>query len=242
MESESKEVGMKLDGSIAIVTGGSEGIGLAIARALIAEGSKVTITGRREDLLAAAAAEIGAGYLAGDVGDEATAVRTVGSVVETHGRLDILVNNAGFGIFKPLVEMELADLEAVYRTNVFGAFLMGREAARQFVKQGSGELINISSTSGLKGGRNSTAYGSSKFALRGMTECWRDELRRHDVRVMLVNPSEVLTEFAAKSGHDRPPSPKKLRGTEIADAIVGALKIDGRGFIPEFSVFATNPF
>ncbi|MCL7991506.1 MAG: SDR family NAD(P)-dependent oxidoreductase, partial [marine benthic group bacterium] len=109
-------------------------------------------------------------------------------------------------------------------------------------RQGSGNLINISSTSGLKGGRGSTAYSSSKFALRGMTECWRDELRRHDVRVMLVNPSEVLTDFGSKAGFQQEQSPKKLRGQEIADAIVGALKIDDRGFIPEFSVFATNPF
>ena len=192
-------------------------------------------------------AQIGGGVLVrrfrmGDVGREADAVRTVAAVIEKHGRLDILVNNAGYGIFKPLVDMELAELEGVFRTNVFGAFLMAREAARQFVKQGSGELINISSTSGLKGGRGSTAYSSSKFALRGMTECWRDELRRHDVRVMLVNPSEVLTEFASKAGGAQQASAKKLRPEEIADAIVGALKVDSRGFIPEFSVFATNPF
>ena len=138
--------------------------------------------------------------------------------------------------------MELSELEALYRTNVFGAFLMAREAAKQFIAQGSGELVNISSTSGLRGGRGSTAYSSSKFALRGMTECWRDELRRHDVRVMLVNPSEVITEFASKLGYDREASPKKLRPEEIANAVIGALKIDDRGFIPEFSVFATNPF
>jgi 3-oxoacyl-[acyl-carrier protein] reductase len=75
-----------------------------------------------------------------------------------------------------------------------------------------------------------------------MTECWRDELRRHNVRVMLVNPSEVQTNFFAKVGGKQELSPKKLRGEEIADAIVGVLEIDDRGFIPEFSVFATNPF
>jgi len=233
---------MDLNGSVAIVTGGSEGIGAAIAAALAAEGAKVTITGRREDVLRATATELGVDFIVGDVGVEEDAAATVRSVVETHGRLDILVNNAGFGLFKPLVEMELSELEAVYRTNVFGAFLMAREAAKHFIDQGSGELINISSTSGLRGGQGSTAYSSSKFALRGMTECWRDELRRHDVRVMLVNPSEVMTEFAAKLGRSRPPSPKKLRPQEIADAIIGALKIDNRGFIPEFAVFATNPF
>jgi len=233
---------MKINGAVALITGGSEGIGKAIAEALRNEGAAVTITGRNEQALQAAAKELSVDAIAGDVGSEADTVRTVATVVEKHGHLDILVNNAGFGVFKPLVEMDLADIEGVYRTNVFGAFLMAREAARQFVKQGSGELVNISSTSGLRGGKNSTAYSSSKFALRGMTECWRDELRRHNVRVMLVNPSEVQTEFFAKIGHQQERSEKKLRGREIADAIIGALKVDHRGFIPEFSVFATNPF
>ena len=233
---------MELRDAVALVTGGSEGIGRAIAEALMHQGCKVTITGRREEVLKNTAEELGLDWIAGDVGNETDAVSTVSSVIEQHGRLDILVNNAGYGMFKPLVDTTLDELKDMYQTNVFGTFLMSREAARQFIKQGSGELINISSTSSLKGSSGRTAYGSSKFALRGMTECWRDELRRHDVRVMLVNPSEVMTDFAAKAGVEREPSDKKLRPKEIADAIVGALKVDARGFIPEFSVFATNPF
>ena len=233
---------MELRDAVALVTGGSEGIGRAIAEALTHQGCKVTITGRREEVLKNTAEELGLDWIAGDVGNETDAVSTVSSVIEQHGRLDILVNNAGYGMFKPLVDTTLDELKDMYQTNVFGTFLMSREAARQFIKQGSGELINISSTSSLKGSSGRTAYGSSKFALRGMTECWRDELRRHDVRVMLVNPSEVMTDFAAKAGVERERSDKKLRPKEIADAIVGALKVDARGFIPEFSVFATNPF
>ena len=233
---------MDLTDAVALVTGGSEGIGRAIAEALTNQGCRVTVTGRREDTLRTTAEELGLDWIAGDVGNENDAVRAVSSVIEKNGRLDILVNNAGYGVFSPLVDMTLAELEGVFRTNVFGSFLMAREAARQFIKQGSGELINISSTSGLKGSGGRTAYSSSKFALRGMTECWRDELRRHNVRVMLVNPSEVMTDFAVKAGTPRERSDKKLRPQEIADAIVGALKIDSRGFVPEFSVFATNPF
>ena len=233
---------MELRDAVALVTGGSEGIGRAIAEALMHQGCKVTITGRREEVLKDTAEELGLDWIAGDVGNETDAVRTVSSVIERHGRLDILVNNAGYGMFKPLVDTTLDELKDMYQTNVFGTFLMAREAAKQFIKQGSGELINISSTSSLKGSSGRTAYGSSKFALRGMTECWRDELRRHDVRVMLLNPSEVMTDFAAKAGVERERSAKKLRPKEIADAIVGALKVDARGFIPEFSVFATNPF
>jgi 3-oxoacyl-[acyl-carrier protein] reductase len=252
---------MQLTNAVALVTGGGSGIGRAVAEALTAEGGRVTIMGRKEQSLREAAREIGAAagagtagrgageasspavdWIVGDVGVEADAVRAVRSVIEKHGRLDVLVNNAGYGLFKPLVETTLEEMEALYRTNVFGAFLMAREAAKQFIVQGSGELINVASTSSQKGSATRTAYGSSKFALRGMAECWRDELRRHNVRVMTVNPSEVMTDFAAKAGERRPPSDKKLRPREIADAIIGALKVDSRGFVPEFSVFATNPF
>jgi 3-oxoacyl-[acyl-carrier protein] reductase len=233
---------MKIESAKALVTGGSEGIGRGIAEGLVARGAEVVITGRREETLRRAAEEIGAGWIQGDVGVEADAMRTVAEFVDRHGRIDLLVNNAGFGTFAPLVETSLEDLEAVYRTNVFGAFLMAREAAKHFIRQGSGNLVNIASTSGLKGGAHGTAYSSSKFALRGMTECWRDELRRHDVRVILVNPSEVQTGFFAKLGREQEASPKKLRPQEIADAIVGVLEIDDRGFVPELSVFATNPF
>jgi 3-oxoacyl-[acyl-carrier protein] reductase len=233
---------MDLRGAKALVTGGSEGIGRGIAEALVRKGSAVTITGRHAATVEAAAREIGADFLVGDVGLETDAVRTVAQFVERHGRIDILVNNAGVGRFAPLVEMSLADLEAVYRTNVFGAFLMAREAAKHFIRQGGGNLVNIASTAGTKGGKGGTAYASSKFALRGMTECWRDELRRHDVRVMLVNPSEVQTAFFAKVGGKQEPSERKLRPREIADVIVGVLEIDDRGFVPELAVFATNPF
>ena len=233
---------MELNDAVALVTGGSEGIGRAIAEVLSREGCRVTITGRREGAVRATAEELGLDWIVADVGSESDAVRTVSAVIEKHGRLDILVNNAGYGIFKPLVETTLEEMESVYRTNVFGTFLMAREAARHFIAQGSGEMINIASTSSLKGSAGRTAYGSSKFAVRGMTECWRDELRRHNVRVMLVNPSEVMTDFAAKAGVQRDASDKKLRPQEIADAILGVLKVESRGFIPEFAVFATNPF
>jgi len=233
---------MKLKDACALVTGGSEGIGFGIAKALVRAGARVAVMGRDVEKLDRAAEELGCLGIRGNVGVEKDAVRAVADFVEAFGRIDILVNNAGFGIFKPLVEMRKRDLEAVFRTNVTGAMLMAREAAKHFVEQESGHLLNISSTSGLSGGKRSTAYSGSKFALRGMTECWRAELRPHNVRVTLVNPSEVQTPFFEKIGVEQERSPKKLRPQEIADAIVGALRIDDRGFIPEFSVFATNPW
>ncbi len=233
---------MEIKGARALVTGGSEGIGRGIAEALLAKGAQVAIMARNEQKLAMAADEIGALAVAGDVAKAKDADAAVARTVEEFGGLDLLVNNAGIGYFAPLVELDQAQFERVFAVNVTGAMLMGRAAARVFVKQDRGAIVNISSTSGLSGGKGSSAYSSSKFALRGMTECWRAELRPHNVRVMLVNPSEVQTGFFAKVGSVQERSEKKLRPQEIADAVVGALEIDDRGFIPEFSVFATNPF
>ena len=231
-----------LKGKSALVTGGSSGIGLTIARSLVDLGVTVAISGRDAEALERVASELGVPAIQGDVGVEADAERMVDSLVETAGSIDILINNAGFGRFAPLLETTVDDMESVWRTNVLGAFLVGRAAARKMVEQGSGSIVNISSTAGAKGFGRGTAYASSKFALRGMTECWRDELRRHDVRVMLCNPSEVLTDFSRRAGGNQQASPKKLIPEDIAEAVVGVLRTDARGFVPEFSVFATNPF
>ena len=94
---------------------------------------------------------------------------------------------------------------------------------------------------GLKGAARGTAYYASKFALRGMTECWRDELRKHNVRVMLVNPSEVLTDFSKVAGFEQKENPTKLRSEDIAHMVKAILEMDDRGFTPELSIFATNP-
>jgi 3-oxoacyl-[acyl-carrier protein] reductase len=233
---------MDLKNARALVTGGSEGIGLGIARALKAKGCNVAIMARNEDKLNRAANELGVLALQGDVSREADVKRVVASFIKELGGIDILVNNAGIGYFAPLTDLDTAEFEKIFATNVTGAMLMAREVAPHFIKQRKGHLVNISSTSGLSGGKGSTAYSGSKFALRGMNECWRAELRHHNVRVTLVNPSEVQTPFFAKVGTEQVQSEKKLRASEIADAIVGALEIDDRGFIPEFSVFATNPF
>jgi len=233
---------VNINGARALVTGGSEGIGRGIAEALLAKGAQVAIMARNEQKLAMAADEIGALAVAGDVAKAKDADAAVARAVEAFGGLDILVNNAGIGYFAPLVELDQAQFERVFAVNVTGAMLMGRAAARVFVAQDRGAIVNISSTSGLHGGKTSSAYSGSKFALKGMTECWRAELRPHNVRVILVNPSEVQTGFFAKVGSVQERSDRKLRPSEIADAVVGALEIDDRGFIPEFSVFATNPF
>lgn len=233
---------MNLQGATILVTGGSGGIGRAIAETLAGAGARVAITGRARAKLDAAAAAIGAHAVHADVSIEADVLRTMDEVVGAFGHLDVLVNNAGFGAFKPLVEMDRASFEAVFATNVTGAMLMAREAAKHFIGRRRGNIVNIASTSALRGAPYGTAYYASKFALRGMTECWRAELRQHNVRVFLVNPSEVLTDFSTAAGRtEKPANPTKLLGEDIAHMVKAILEMNDRGFTTELTVFATNP-
>jgi 3-oxoacyl-[acyl-carrier protein] reductase len=233
---------MKLKGSSILITGGSLGIGKAAAKVLVDAGANVAITGRDANRLEAAAAETGSVPIVADVSNDGDIERTFTEFLGRFDRLDCLINNAGIGEFKPLDDLSREDIESVFHVNVYGAALMGARAARLFKKQNSGNIVNIASTAGLRGYAGGTVYVASKFALRGMTECWRAELRKHNVRVFLVNPSEVATAFGDAKRKERQPAPNKLSSWEIAHAIRAVLEMDDRGFIPELSVWATNPW
>ena len=176
-----------------------------------------------------------------DVSDEADVRRTYEEVLRAFGHLDVLVNNAGKGLFKPLIDMQRSEFDSVVAINMTGAMLMAREAAKHFISRKQGNIINIGSTASHRGAPNGTAYYASKAALRCMTECWRAELRQHNIRVTLINPSEVLTGFAAVSGFSQKDNPTKLRVDEIAHVVKAVLEMDNRGFTTELTVFATNP-
>ena len=229
---------MKLSDVRALVTGGSSGIGFEIARQLKEKGAQVVICGRDEAKVIEAAKNIGAHGIRADVSAEADAIALVRKTIEILPDYNVLINNAGFGSFAPLLDTDLAEMQRLFATNVFGAMVVARESARHFVSRSRGNIINISSSAGVRGFAGGTAYAASKFAVSGMTECWRAELRKHDIRVMQINPSEVQTEF---SRGNRPPSERKLRATEIAHAALSMLEMDDRGFITELSVWATNP-
>ena len=233
---------MNLMGATALVTGGSNGIGFAIAKTLTEAGAQVAITGRDEQRLAEASKALGVHPIHADVAKEADVLRSYEELFQVFDHLDILVNNAGFGVIKPLVEMDLSSFEQVFATNVTGAMLMAREAARHFIERRSGNIVNVGSTAAIRGAAKGTAYYGSKFALRGMTECWRAELRQYNVRVVLVNPSEVVTGFYATAGLVQDAeNPTKLQADDIAHAVQSALEMHDRGFVTELTVFATNP-
>ncbi len=232
---------MEIKGAKVLITGGSAGIGLESAKLLASRGAKVVICGRDKARLDAAAKEAGCHGIQADMSKEEDCVRVVAESIAHLGGLDALVNNAGMGAGAPLVSMTSEILESVYRTNLFGPMLVAREAAKHFVEQNSGNILNVGSTAGDNGFPMGTAYCSSKAALKSMTECWRTELRGNNIRVTLIKPSEVVTEFAKSAGFPQEDSPQKLHGIDIAYAVLHALEQPDVGFNPEIAVWATNP-
>lgn len=233
---------MDLKNAAVLVTGGSCGIGLETARILQQRGARVAVCARNKDMLESAAKEIGAFPIVADVSKEDEVERLIGEVVKEFSDYNVLINNAGFGAFAPLVELTSEEFFRVWQTNVLGAMVVARESARHFIGRRYGNIVNLSSTAGQRGFANGTAYCSSKFAVHAMTECWRAELRQHNIRVMQVNPSEVLTSFGDdEASEGKADNPSKLHVQDIAHLISSMLEIDDRGFVTEATIWATNP-
>lgn len=151
---------------------------------------------------------------------------------------NVLINNAAYGYFSPLQAIDTVKFNELLMTNITGAMICGRESAKYFAEKNYGNIVNIASSAGTGGFANGSPYCATKFALRGMNECWRAELRKHNIRVMLVNPSEVQTNFGINAGgKPRDFNPTKLEGTQIAHLIKAMLEMDDKGFIPEAGVW-----
>ncbi len=235
---------MDLKNAAVLVTGGSCGIGLETARLLRQRGARVAMCARHEDMLESAAKQIDALPIVADVSKEDDVLRLIREVVKDYNDYNVLINNAGFGAFTPLVDLTAEEFFRVWQTNVLGAMLVARESAKHFVGRSYGNIVNISSTAGQRGVANGSAYCSSKFAVHALTECWRAELRQHNIRVMQVNPSEVLTSFgegASSPTSAKPDNPSKLHAEDIAHLIVNMLEMEDRGFVTESTIWATNP-
>ncbi|MEA1676025.1 SDR family oxidoreductase [Nitrospirillum sp. BR 11163] len=182
-----------LKDTVAIVTGGGAGIGLAIARTLADNGARVLITGRRADALKAVAHPAIDSFVA-DAASAADAEATVAAAIERWGRLDVLVNNAGAGLPQPLAEMSPESVGAVFKVNVFGPALLAR-AALPHLRETRGAIINLSSTLARKPVAGFSAYAASKAALEQMTRTWALELAPLGIRVNAIAPGPVESDF-----------------------------------------------
>lgn len=232
---------MDLKEAKVIVTGGTTGIGYETAKLLQLRGASVVICGRNQQKVEEVAAELGVYGIKADVTNNADVENLFAFAMEHLAGLNVLINNAGLGFMGSLADTSVEDFTRIWETNTKSVFHCGKIAAEYFVKQNTGNIINVSSMGAVKGFAGGSAYVSSKAAISGLTMCWQQELRKHNIRVMQVNPSEVITEFAAKIGHTSVDPEKKLKGLEIAQVIVAMLELNDLAFLPEVNVWATNP-
>jgi NAD(P)-dependent dehydrogenase (short-subunit alcohol dehydrogenase family) len=202
----------RLDGQIALVTGGGTGLGLAMSKALVYAGARVVITGRREEPLRQACAELGAAaqYVPHDVNDLPSIPALVEQVEERFGPLDILINNAGVNKKQPALETSDADLAAIVQTNLFGVFALSRECGKRMVARGRGSIVMIVSMTALFGVPQVSAYGAAKSAVLGLTRLLTVELAPHGVRVNAIAPGWIDSAMSRKAFEGDPARKQRI--------------------------------
>ncbi|MDP9174590.1 MAG: SDR family oxidoreductase [Planctomycetota bacterium] len=218
---------VKLNGKVAIVTGASAGIGSESARALAREGARLVLTARRQDRLETLAAEIRAigsdsTIVAGDARQEETARKTIDAAVRSFGRIDILINNAGVGNYKNLVDTSAEDYDDMMDTNVRSTFLFTRHAVPVMLKQRAGLVLMISSMAGIYGFAGEAVYCATKFAQVGFAQALDNELRPSGIKVGVICPGGVKTEFAIGRGRTTQgvADSQMLEPSDVASAVL----------------------
>ncbi|WP_026690966.1 3-ketoacyl-ACP reductase [Alteribacter aurantiacus] len=236
-----------LQGKKALITGGSRGIGRATAIELAKEGVELAIVGRSQENLDQVERELrdmGATVVTAqaDVADEQAVSEAVKKIERELGTIDILVNNAGVAARGSFQELETADWEKVLNINIMGIVHITKAVLPGMIENNRGDIINISSMSGLKGTKGSSAYSASKFAVIGMSEGLMQEVRPHNIRVSVLTPSLVETDLTrGRDNHERDPE-KFTQAEDLAEFMVSQLKLEQRTFVKTAALWATNPF
>lgn len=235
-----------LAGKRALVTGGTQGIGFAVAQALAQEGARVLICGRNSKWLAASVAELrsvaGQDTTFGTIADVAKSeevAKLFQYADEILGGLDILVNNAGVGLFRSAAEMAVEEWDRVIGTNLSGAFYCTREALARFLQADGGRIINISSLAGKNPFAGGSAYSASKFGLNALSEATMLDHRFDNVGVSYIMPGSVDTEFSGEQGQGR--SEWKIAPEDIAELVLTILRMPARTLVSRIEVRPSRP-
>lgn len=193
----------QLKDKVALITGGTKGIGYGIAEALLNKGMKVAITGRSKESAAQAAATLGPNAIGiqADVKDVQSQEQAVAEVLKVFGQLDVLLANAGVGHFASIEEMSVSQWQDTIDTNLTGVFLSVKTSL-EAIKKTKGYIITISSLAGTNFFAKGTAYNASKFGLTGFTQALMLDVRNDDVKVTTIMPGSVSSHFGGRSPED----------------------------------------
>ena len=214
---------MELQEKVVVITGASRGLGRALAFAFSKEGARLVLANRREDELNAVASETGGIAVVTDVSDEAQVHALAQQAVEKYGSIDIWINNAGIWMpHAPVEEMDWVRVHNLFEVNVFGTMYGSKEALVQMRKQNTGIIINISSTSGVEGSKNSSGYSASKFAVSGFTQSLGKEVEGTGIRIFCIYPGGMKTHLfdeVTREGYDT-----YMDANDVAKKIVDHIK------------------
>lgn len=235
-----------LKGKTAIITGAGRGIGRATAIAFAKEGINLGLVGTTRENLEKVAAEVTeydvqVTIATADVSDNESVISAVEAIKSERGAIDILINNAGIGKFGKFLELSPEEFKNMIDVNLMGAYYVTRSVLPGMIEQNSGDIINISSTAGERGGAVTAAYSASKFGLIGLSDSLMQEVRKHNIRVTALTPSTVATDLAfAENLTDGNPE-NVMQPEDLADLMVAQLKLHPRVFVKSAGLWSTNP-
>ena len=236
-----------LKGKKAIITGGSRGLGKATAIAFANQGIDVAITGRNEADLKETVAElkalgVNATDATFDIGNYDEVKKGIQEIMNTFNTVDILVNNAGIAAFGSFLEMDVNQWQSIIQTNVMGMYYVTKEVLPYLIANNQGDIFNVSSTAGLAGNPNTSAYSASKFAVIGMSESLMKEVRKNNIRVCTLTPSTIASDMSIQLGIASKDSTETvLQPEDFAELIVSALQLPRRALLKNASLWSTNP-
>ncbi len=231
----------------AIITGGGRGLGKATALAFAKEGIDIAITGRNEKSLKETVSllepfGIKAMYAVFDVGNYEEVSRNIKSIVASLGGIDILVNNAGIAGIGSFNDMDISQWQQIIQTNVMGMYYVTKEVLPYLLSKNEGDIINVSSTAGLNGNANISAYSASKFAVIGMSESLMKEVRKNNIRVNTLTPSTIESDMTIGLGITTKGSQETvLQPEDFAELILSGLKLPRRAMLKSAALWSTNP-